>query len=97
MKFGKPMKQLPFSALCSAPVLQSIWTTDMYKKIADVNKLALYNYSLQLFTQRLKAIGVLINPSHVDKVVKTIIPDPIDRRTKKHVQVSVMHCSSLFQ
>ena len=80
------MKQPPFSALCSAPVLQSVWTKDMYKKIVDVNKLdmALYNYSqtLQLFTQRLKAIGVLIDPSHVDKVVKTIIPDPIERRTK---------------
>ena len=84
MKFGKPMKQLPFSALCSAPILQSVWTKDMYEKIANVNKLdmALYNYALQLFTKRLKALGILIDPSHVDKVVKTIIPDPVGRRNK---------------
>ena len=84
MKFGKLMEQLPFSALCSAPLLQSVWTTDLYEKIAHVNKLdmALYNHALQIFTTRLKAVGVLIDLSHVDKVIKAIIPDPVGRKTK---------------
>ena len=84
MKFGKPMEQLPCSAVCSAPLLQSVWTTDLYEKIAHVNKLdmALYNHALQIFTTRLKAVGVLIDLSHVDKVIKAIIPDPVGRKTK---------------
>ena len=84
MKFRKPMEQLPFSALCSAPLLQSVWTKDMYEKIAHTNKLdmALYDYALQLLTKRLNAIGVSVDPHHVDKVVKTIKPDLVKRRTK---------------
>jgi len=84
MKFGKSMEQLPFSALCYAPLLHTVWTTDLYEKIAHVNKLdmALYNHALQIFTKRLKAIGVSIDLSHVDKVIKAIIPDPVGRKIK---------------
>ena len=67
------------------------------KKIAHVNKLdmALYNHALQIITTRLKAVGVLIDLSHVDKVIKAIIPDPVGRKTK-NVHMSVMHCGFYF-
>ena len=56
----------------------------MYEKIAHANKqdMALYDYALQLFTKRLNVVGVSIDPHHVDKVVKTVEPDPVKRRTK---------------
>ena len=84
MKFGKPMEQLPCSAVCSTPLLQSEQTKDMYKKIVHVNKvdMALYNHALQIFTTRLKAVGVLINLSHVDKVIKALFQTQLEEKLK---------------
>ena len=75
LQFGKPLRQLPFSGLCSSPALKSV-TKDMYEKIAQINKLdvALYNYAVQLFTKRLKEIGVSIDPNRVD-IIKTVLLD----------------------
>ena len=80
MKFGKPMEQLPCSAVCSAPLLQSEQTKDMYDKIVRVNKvdMALYKYALQLFTKRLEALDISIDPSHVDKVIKTLFQTQLE-------------------
>ena len=74
------MEQLPCSAVCSTPLLQSEQTKDMYKKIVQVNKvdMALYEYALQLFTKRLKAVGVLIDLSHTDKVIKTLFQTQLE-------------------
>ena len=76
LQFGKPMRQLPSSGLCSSLALKSV-TKEMYEKIAQINKLdvALYNYAVQLFTKRLKEIGVSIDPNRVDTVIKSIMLD----------------------
>ena len=76
LQFGKPLRQLPFSGLCSSLALKSV-TKEMYEKIAQINKLdvALYNYALQLFTKKLKEIGVSIDPNHVDNTIKTVLLD----------------------
>ena len=67
--------------------------------------MALYDYALQLFTKRLNAVGVSIDPHHVDKVVKTVEPDPCSqKKNQKHVQViddhvcvcTCVHCASYF-
>ena len=50
----------------------------MHEKIAQVvNKLdvALYNHALQLFSKRLREIGISIDPDHVNNMIETAMLD----------------------
>ena len=85
MEFGDRMEQKPIQDLNSAPVLPSLWNKqDIYKQIVQSNALdmELYDYALQLFTTRLKAIGVTIDSSKVDKEIEKLNPDFLLQRKK---------------
>ena len=78
MKFGSQAAQKPVSKLHSAPMLHSIWNSpSSYDRIAQANHLdmQLYNFALQLFSSRLKAIGVKIDLSRVSDEINHLPTD----------------------
>ena len=85
MEFGDRLEQKPIQDLHSAPMLQSLWSNqNFYDQILQANALdmELYDYALQLFTRRLKAIGITINSSIVDEQIKKLNPNALPQRKK---------------
>lgn len=75
VKFSAKLYQKPASKLHSAPMLNTLWNSaSIYDRIAKVNHLdmQLYEYAMQLFTSRLKAIGIEIDPSRVSDEIQQL-------------------------
>ena len=88
--FGVKLKletqQRPMSSLHSAPVLQDLWNNNkLYDRIATVNRLdmELYEYALQLFSKRVRAIGLVIDPDIISKEIKGMKREDIAKTAKK--------------
>lgn len=75
LRFTDKLGQRPVSELNSAPMLNTLWNTpSTYDKIAAANNLdmQLYEYALELFNSRLKAIDIAIDPSKVTADIKLL-------------------------
>lgn len=85
MEFSDRMEQKPIEEIHSAPMLQSLWNKqNIYDQIVQRNALdmELYDYALQLFTRKLKAIGVTIDASKVDKEIEKLNPSILLHKKK---------------
>lgn len=74
-KFRGMLNQKPASSLHSAPMLNTLWNSaSIYDEIAKVNHLdmQLYEYAMQLFTSRLKAVGIEIDPSRISDEIQQL-------------------------
>ena len=90
VEFGEKMGQRPFSSLHSAPMLQSLWSSqNVYDRIADTNALdmELYGYALQLFAARLESIGVKIDFSKVEREIEFLSPGAVAHTAKRFTQL----------
>ena len=84
LSFRDKLDQRPVSQLTSAPMLNTLWNTpSTYEKIAIANRLdmELYEYALELFTSRLRAINTEIDPRKITEDIK-ILPTDLDSFTK---------------
>lgn len=75
LKFGLKFDQKPISELNSAPMLNSLWNTaSTYNSIATANHLdmELYKYASELFSNRLKAIGIVIDAKQITDEIKVL-------------------------
>ena len=84
LSFRDKLDQRPVSQLNSAPMLNTLWNTpSTYEKIAIANRLdmELYEYALELFTSRLRAINTEIDPRKITEEIK-ILPTDLDSFTK---------------
>ena len=78
LKFGMKLEQKPMSKLNSAPMLNALWNTaSTYNRIASANHLdvELYEYALDLFSSRLKTIGITIDREHVKDEIQLLPAD----------------------
>ena len=94
VKFDERVEQRSFSALHSAPMLQSLWSNrNVYQEVADANRLdmELYKYALRLFAVRLKAIGQEIDRSRVRKAIQVLNPDAVAHTAKKFQRLRYDH------
>ena len=91
VKLKLEMKQRPMSAVHSAPVLQKLWNkSKLYDRIAAVNKLdmELYEYALQLFSKRVKAIGLYIDFNVVTKEIKNMKSEAVSNTAMKFKKIN---------
>ena len=75
LTFRSKVEQKPAGKLHSAPMLNTLWNTaSVYDRIAKANHLdmQLYEYALELFTSRLKAIGVEIDPGRITDEIQLL-------------------------
>lgn len=94
VKFDERVEQRSFSALHSAPMLQSLWSNrNVYQEVANANRLdmELYKYALRLFAVRLKAIGQQIDRSRVRKAIQVLNPDAVAHTAKKFQRLKYDH------
>lgn len=94
VEFDERVEQRSFSALHSAPMLQSLWRNrNVYQEVANANRLdmELYKYALELFAVRLKAIGQEIDRSKVRKAIQVLNPDAVAQTAKKFQRLKYDH------
>lgn len=75
VKFSGNLSQKPADKLHSAPMLNTLWNSaSTYNRIAKANHLdmQLYEYAMELFTSRLKTIGVEIDPSRISNDIQKL-------------------------
>lgn len=75
LRFKDRLDQRPVGQLNSAPMLNTLWNTaNTYERIAAANRLdmELYDYALQLFITRLRAINIEIDPSKITEDIKLL-------------------------
>ena len=76
LKFRTMTVQKPVSELHTAPILYSLWNSNTtYHKIYQANHLdmQLYEYALDLFSSRLKEIGISLDQNRVQNEVKHLM------------------------
>ncbi len=86
MQFGQKLVQRSLSDIHSAPLLHSLWDSrDLFDKIARANSLdmQLYEYALQLFSARAKAVGIEIDFDKIEKTIQTLDMDSVAHTAKK--------------
>ena len=86
MKLKVEATQRAMSSLHSAPILQKVWNdSELYNRIADVNRLDmdLYEYALQLFSERAKVLGLTVDFDSVAKEIDSMKPEDVRKTEKK--------------
>ena len=79
VSFAVSPQQRNVSELHSAPMLSDLWTHgDLYEAILRANHLdvQLYDFALELFSQRARSVGVAVNKELVEQAVESIRTDP---------------------
>ena len=79
LQFRSKVEQKQVKDLHSAPMLNTLWNTaSTYNRIAEANHLdmQLYEFALELFTTRLKALGIEIHPGQTTDEIQLL---PTDR------------------
>lgn len=87
VKFAVDLQQKEVSELHSAPLLQELWNnTTLFGRVLSINRLdlELYNYALELFTERARKIGIHIDKEKVNRQISEMTPEAIDKILKKH-------------
>ncbi len=79
MTFAVPPGQRNVSELHSAPMLTDLWSnSDIYQAILRANHLdvQLYDFALELFSERAEAVGITVNKDLVEQAVKDLQVNP---------------------
>ena len=87
LKFARKIIQKNVSELHSTPFLQELWNnTTLLDRILSVNRLdlELYEFGLQLFTERARKIGIDIDRDRVNKQIASLTPQDISKAMKRY-------------
>lgn len=88
VKFAVQPPPRNMSSLHSAPMLSDLWNnTELYNRVLEVNHLdvQLYEFALELFTERARSMGISVNKGLVEQEVEILRTNPmlVDRTIAK--------------